>query len=163
MGIRDAFEREEQGLEPFDDHFEWRGGAGAGLLAALAMGIALTVLEPGLLRDAIAGLYGQPGNLAVGWVAHLFHGVIFGLLFATLLADPTLVRVSDSLLQSVMLGVTYGVALGLVGMGVVMPMWLDALGLSAAPAVPYVTASMLGWHVLFGAALGLLFPYLEGL
>lgn len=163
MGMRDAFGREVNEVEPFDDHFEWRGGAGAGLLAAVAMGVAMTVVEPGLLRDAIAGLYGQSGSLAVGWAAHLFHGVVFGLVFAVLLDDPSLVRVSDSLGRSVGLGVAYGVVLGVVGMGIVMPMWLDALGLSLAPDVPFASASLLGWHVLFGAVLGLLFPYLEGL
>lgn len=163
MGIRDTIGREQNGLEPFEEHFEWKGGASAGFVAAVAMGVAMTVLAPGLLRESIAGLYGSPGSLAVGWGAHLFHGVLFGLAFAALQADPSLVRVSDSLTLSAVVGVVYGLFLGIVGMGIVMPMWLSAGGLTAAPDLPFVTTSMLTWHVLFGGVLGLLFPYLEGL
>lgn len=163
MGIRDAVGREVEDLEPFEEHFRWKGGAGAGTLAAVAMGLAITALEPGLLRDSIAGLYGRPGNLAVGWTAHVLHGLVFGVAFASLLADPSLVRVSDSLPKSAGLGVAFGVVLGVVGMGIIMPMWLSAVGLSSAPQAPFVTPSMLGWHLLFGAVLGVLFPYLEGI
>lgn len=161
MKIRNAVVHEARGIEPFDEHFAPRGGALAGVVAAVAMGLAMTIVEPAVLRESIAGLYGLSGDMAAGWIAHLFHGAIFGVAFAAVMADPSLVGVRDWLWKSTVAGILFGVILAVVGMGIIMPMWLSAGGLSAAPDPPFVTASLLGWHLVFGAVLGATFPFVD--
>lgn len=143
--------------DPFEPHLGWRGGIIAGLVAAVAMGVGITVVEPALLRTEIAGLYGATGSLAAGWTVHLAHGALFGLVFAVIVADPSLANASHRYPAAIIAGVVYGVALAVVGMGILMPMWLDAIG-PAAPAIPNIGASLVAWHILFGVVLGLVFP-----
>jgi hypothetical protein len=146
--------------DPFESHLGWRAGIAAGLVAAVTMGVGITVVEPALLRTEIAGLYGAAGSLAAGWVVHLGHGALFGLGFAVLVADPSLAAVSHRYPDAVLAGAAYGVVLALVGMGILMPMWLDAVGL-AGPAIPYLGASLVAWHIVFGVVLGVAFPRLD--
>lgn len=163
MGIRNTFGREVQSLEPFDEHFAWKGGAGGGFVAAIAMGVVFMVVEPALLEETIPGLYGMAGSLGAGWIVHLFHGTVFGLIFAVLMADPSLVRVSDHPWRSVVAGIVFGIVLAVVGMGIVVPMWSHAAGLSLSLEIPFVTTGLLAGHVVFGAVLGAVFPFVDRL
>jgi len=161
MDLGTTLDREATEHEPFEAHVGWRAGVGAGLAAATVMGLGMTLVEPALLAESIAGLYGAAGSLAAGWLVHLGHGAAFGLAFAVVLADPSLVRVGHWLPGSVVAGLVYGLVLALVGMGVIMPMWLEGVGLAGAPSLPFVTPALVGWHLVFGAVLGGLFPVLE--
>jgi hypothetical protein len=146
--------------DPFESRLDWRGGIVAGLVAAVAMGVGITVVEPALLATEIAGLYGASGSLAVGWLVHLGHGALFGLVFAVVVADPTLANFSHRYPGSVIAGLIWGLVLAVVGMGLLMPMWLDAVGVTA-PEIPYIGASLVAWHLLFGVVLGVAFPLLD--
>ena len=56
----------------------WGGGVVAGLVAGVGMGL---VIQFGAGTMALVGaLYGFPTVFA-GWVAHLFHSVVFALVF----------------------------------------------------------------------------------
>jgi len=160
MGIED--ERTELPAA-FDGSWAWRGGAVAGAIATVAMGVAISLMDLELLRVAIAGLYGLEGSLAAGWIAHLVHGIIFGLIFAAFLSDPALYRVEETLWKSVVAGVVYGVVLTVVGAGLIMPMWLSAVGFQTPPSMPNVTLPSLVWHLVYGTVLGLLFPFVRDL
>ena len=161
MGLPNGYGREATDYDPFEAHVGWRAGVAAGLAAAVVMGVGMTLLEPSLLRESIAGLYGASGSLAAGWLVHLGHGALFGLVFAVVLADPGLVRVGHRFPGSVVAGLVYGMVLAVAGMGIVMPMWLEAVGLASAPEIPFLTASLLAWHLVFGLVLGALFPALD--
>lgn len=161
MSLPNVFGREPAEHDPFEAHLGWRAGIGAGLVAAVAMGIGITLVEPGVLRGAIAGLYGLEGSLLAGWVVHLAHGALFGLAFAVVVADPSLANMGHRYPGSLVAGIVYGLALAVVGMGLVMPMWLDAVGLAGAPELPFLTGSLLAWHLLFGIVLGAAFPALD--
>ena len=89
-------------------------------------------VDPGTVSEAIAGLYGASGSLAVGWVAHLVHGTVFGVIFAVVLSDSSLAKVSEWVWKSVLVGVGYGLVLAVVGAGLIMPMWLEAIGFPLA-------------------------------
>ena len=145
-------------VDPFAARWAWRGGAVAGLIATVAMGIAISLMRLATLRLSIAGLYGLEGNLAAGWIAHLVHGAIFGVIFAAILADPGLYRVPEWIWKSVVAGAVYGLVLAVVGAGIVMPIWLGAVGFPSPPSFPNVTAPLLIWHLVYGVVLGLLFP-----
>lgn len=163
MGNQNTFGLERQSLDPFDEHLAWKGGIGGGFVAAIAMGLAFTVLQPALLSEYVSGLYGFSGSLVVGWLAHLVHGIGFGLVFAVVMDDPSLVRVSDRIWKSTTAGVVFGIVLAVVGMGLLMPMWSRAVGLSFTPELPFVTVPLLVGHVVFGAVLGGLFPFVDRL
>lgn len=148
-------------LSPLEARWAWKGGILAGLIATVAMGLVISVMQISTLRVAIAGLYGFEGNLAAGWVAHLVHGALFGSIFAAILSDPGLHRVPQWLWKSVVAGVVYGLVLAIAGAGIIMPMWLSAVGFSDPPSMPHVTLPLLVWHVIYGTFLGALFPFVE--
>lgn len=160
MGTETA--RERGVAAPFAATWSPRGGAFAGLVATTVMGIAITLGDLSVVREAIAGLYAMEGSLVVGWVAHLVHGMLFGLLFALVLSDPGLYRVSEWPWKTVLAGVVYGLVLALAGAGVVMPIWLGVVGFADPPAVPHVTAPLVAWHLLYGAVLGATFALVDG-
>lgn len=143
----------------FTSTVPWRRGAVAGLLAAAVMGVVISSMNLSTMQTAIAGLYGQQGSLLTGWIAHLVHGTVFGVLFAATLADPALHRLTDWYWKSLLAGVVYGMMLAIVGAGIIMPIWLATVDLHA-PAIPNVTGPMLLWHLVYGLVLGALFPAL---
>lgn len=125
------------------------------------MGLAISAVRISTLRLAIAGLYGFEGSFVAGWVAHLAHGTVFGVLFAGLMADPGFHRVSDSLPKSVAAAVGYAVVLTVAGSGIVMPIWLGLAGFSEPPSIPNVTLPLFVWHGIYGVVLGGLFPLVD--
>jgi len=136
-----------------------RGGI-SGAVATAAMGVAITVVDLATLRVAIAGLYGLSGSLFAGWVAHLFHGTLFGVLFALVLTDPALARLTDWNWKTTLAGTVYGLVLFIAGAGLIMPMWLSAVGFASPPPLPNFTAGSLVWHVIYGVVLGGLYAAL---
>ena len=153
----------DEPARPFETTWAWKGGAVAGLVATVVMGVAISLMKVSTLQVAIAGLYGQEGDLAAGWVAHLFHGTLFGMIFAAVLADPGLYRVSERVWKSAVAGIVYGLVLAVAGAGIIMPIWLSIVGFLAPPSIPNVTTPLLVWHVIYGVVLGSLFPFLEEL
>jgi len=165
MTFNDSPDREtgSETKTPFENGWAWRGGGIAGLVATIAMGVAISGMDLSTLQLAIAGLYGQSGNLITGWVAHLVHGSLFGLLFSLLLSDPGLYRITDWYWKSALAGVVYGMMLAIVGAGIIMPIWLRVVGFSSPPAVPNVTLPLLAWHLVYGVVLGGVYPFVEDL
>jgi hypothetical protein len=143
-----------QRFDPFAARIEWRAGGIAGLTAALATGVVISVVRPTTLRSGIAGLYGFEGSLAAGWVVHLVHGTLFGVVFAALLADPVLSRVDQWFWKTVVASVVYGIVLAVFGVGFVVPVWLALVGVETTLATPGVSVSVISWHVLYGVVLG---------
>lgn len=162
MPLSSTYRRSETG-EPFEKRWAWRGGAVAGAVATVAMGVAISLVQLSTLRVAIAGLYGFEGSLVAGWIAHLVHGSLFGAVFAAVLADPGLYRVTEWVWKTVVAGVVYGLVLAVVGAGIVMPIWLGVVGVSMATSIPNVSVPLLIWHVVYGVVLGGVFPFVEGL
>jgi hypothetical protein len=163
MTLDDTHDR-DSGTEtttPFETTWPWRGGGIAGLVATFAMGVAISLMDLSTLQFAIAGLYGQSGNLVSGWVAHLVHGSLFGMLFSLILSDPGLYRLTDWHWKSTLAGVVYGLMLAIVGAGIVMPVWLRVAGFGSPPSVPNVTVPLLVWHLVYGVVLGGVFPFVE--
>lgn len=151
--------RSESG-NPFETTWGWKGGGIAGLLATVAMGVAISLMHLPTLQIAIAGLYGQSGNLGAGWVAHGAHGTLFGMVFALVLSDPGLYRLTDWYWKTILAGVTFSMMLAVVGAGIIMPIWLGFSGFSTPPQIPNVTVPVLIWHLVYGLVLGGIFPVL---
>jgi hypothetical protein len=143
-----------EAMEPFETDWHWRVGAASGFVATVVMGAAITAGDLTVLREAIAGLYAFEGNLVAGWLAHLVHGTLFGVVFAVVLSDPALYRVSEWAWKTVLAGVVYALILALAGAGMIMPIWLRLVGFGSPPAFPTVSAALVGWHLLYGVVLG---------
>lgn len=163
MGVDDYYGRDTSDLAPFEAGIAWRGGAIAGLGATLVSVLLIVAVEPAMLAETVAGMYGLSGSLAAGSAAHLVHGTAFGVVFAAVLSDPALVRVTDRLWKSVLVGVVFALLLAVIGTGFLLPVWLEFAGFGTALSIPYVTNVLFAWHVLYGLVLGLLFPFVDGL
>ncbi|WP_435195477.1 hypothetical protein [Natronomonas sp. EA1] len=129
----------------------WAAGVGGGLAGGIAFG-ALLQATGGL--PTIGALYGAE-TLVGGWVAHLFHSLLFGLAFAGLSTAAPFRQYAARVLPAMGLGIAYGVSLWLVLATVVMPLWLTAMGLQTP--IGFDLVSLVG-HVGFGAVLGATFP-----
>ncbi|MEF8814060.1 MAG: hypothetical protein V5A55_09610 [Halovenus sp.] len=163
MGVEDYYGRDTSDLAPFEAGIAWRGGAVAGFGATLASVLLITAVEPEMLSQTVAGMYGLSGSLSAGLVAHLVHGTVFGVVFAVVLSDPVLVWVTDWLWKSVLAGVVFALLLAVIGTGFLLPVWLEFAGFGTALSLPYVTNVLFAWHVLYGFVLGLVFPFVDGL
>jgi signal transduction histidine kinase len=120
-----------------------------GLLGGLAMG-AFVQLTTGLL-PVIGSLYGLQNPL-IGWITHLFHSAVFGLLFAAIATEPRMDRFARGPLRSGLLGLGWGTVLWFVAAGIVMPAWLSLVGIPAA--IPNFSPTGFVGHALWGTVLG---------
>jgi signal transduction histidine kinase len=128
-----------------------RQGAVAGLVAGTAMGLVTQFVAS---RMAVIGaLYGV-GNVGVGWITHLYHSVFFALVFVA-----ATVSLGDDVRSLVGVGAAYGAFLWLVAAGVVMPLWLRAVGVPAP--LPNLGLPSLGNHLLWGGVFGGVFAWLQ--
>jgi two-component system OmpR family sensor kinase len=147
--------RSDAPTDPFDiaaGHL--RCGVAAGLIAGGAMGLVMQFVAG---RMAVVGsLYGV-GNVAVGWVTHQYHSVFFALLFVA--ATASWVRDTDTR-RLVALGAGYGAVLWFVAAGLVMPLWLRAVGVPAP--LPNLGLSSLLNHLLWGTVFGGVYAWLLG-
>ncbi|WP_238398222.1 hypothetical protein [Halorussus salinus] len=132
----------------------WTGAALGGLAGGLVFGLLLQSLG---MMPVIGSLYGME-SVAVGWVAHLFHSVVFALVFAAAVVRTDYRDAEPARVAA--LGAGYGVVLWLVAAAVVMPLWMSAVGL-AAPAIPNLDVNSLVGHVLYGALLGAVFAFVR--
>jgi len=133
---------------------KWSSAVVASLVAGTAMGIPMQFLMG--IMPTVGALYGWE-NLAVGWVAHLFHGSVFGVIFAGVVSLGPLKKHAPRFPESVGVGVGYGVVIWVFGAVVAMPLWLEASGLPN-PDVPNLNIMSLAGHIVYGALIGGVFP-----
>ncbi|WP_137286854.1 hypothetical protein [Halorussus salinisoli] len=139
----------------------WGGAVVAGLIAGVGMGL---VIQFGAGTMALIGaLYGRP-TVLVGWVLHLFHSVVFALIFVAVVSRTLLSDYTSSAAELVGLGVGYGAALGILTGGFLLPVGLNAVGATELPvpllpipglvgefAFPLVVVTS---HLVYGVLLG---------
>jgi len=152
MTTTDTATAEDPHLDPdvgFDDDLLIAGGIG-GLLAGMVMGL-LMHYQMGIM-EAVGGLYALD-SATFGWVFHMIHAVLFGVVFAMGIQWQPFGKYDFGPVAIALLGVAWGVALWMVAAGVIMPVWLDAMGLSAPELPNWATESGVG-HLLYGSVLG---------
>ncbi|WP_277556139.1 histidine kinase dimerization/phospho-acceptor domain-containing protein [Halobaculum limi] len=123
----------------------WRS-LGIGVVAGVVMGWVLTAGFGSLA--VIGALYGAELSVT-GWVAHLFHSAVFATVFAVVATKSRLSAYADSPGGTVALGVAWGAILWVVASGVVLSLWLNAIGIPAS--VPSFEPVSLVGHVVWGA------------
>jgi len=137
-------------------------GVAGGLLAGLAMGLLVQVVLGRM--TAIGALYtlGEP-SLTVGWLAHLFHSVLFGALFSVaggprlverLAARSSVGDAVDGYPAGLLAGIVFATALWAVNIGFLWPVWLGTVGLGGPPVPNFAVQPLVG-HLVYGALLGL--------
>jgi two-component system OmpR family sensor kinase len=121
---------------------------GVALLAGLTMAGVMAAVDGDLL--AIGELYGIE-NPVVTLVTHEFHSVVFGLMYVSVL---TVVPLStEQATHRFLVGVVFGLSLWLFAAGLVMPLWLDLVGV--ATTFPNLTGPSLAGHITWGSTAGL--------
>lgn len=124
---------------------------GASLVAGVTMGVVMQQFAGTV--PVIGALYGVEDPL-VGWITHEFHSIIFGLVYAAALSTLPL-SYTRGVLQCVGLAVAFGVALWAVAAGIIMPVWLQFVGIDIG--LPNLTAASFVGHVVWGVTLGTIY------
>ena len=135
----------------------WRT-LGIGLGAGVAMGTFFQATTGTL--PVIGALYGASVS-SVGWVAHLFHSAVFATVFTVVRSEILGGLLGESVGATVAAGVAYGLFLWFAMAGVVMSLWLNAVGV-ATPLPNLGPASLVG-HLLWGGLVGALSTTLPSL
>lgn len=116
------------------------------------MGVLVAATNTPTIAVAIPSLYtlAPPQNPLAGFVVHVSHGAVLGVVFAGLVGAADL----DAPGRLVGAGVAWGVATWVVFAALVMPVWLGAVGSPASPPVPNFAPPSLLWHAVYGLVLG---------
>jgi uncharacterized membrane protein YagU involved in acid resistance len=125
---------------------------GTSLIAGAAMGVGMVATGGDV--PIIGALYGIE-NPVVAVISHEFHSVVFGLVYASLLSvmSGEMVRFR----RQIAVAVGLGLVLWLFAAGVVMPLWLRAVGIETT--VPTLTVSGLVGHLVWALTLGTSYHY----
>lgn len=135
----------------------WVSGTISGLVAGALFGI---ILQDVGMMSTIGSLYGVETAL-VGWIAHLVHSVVFGLVFVALMRWEPLEKYDGRLVPMILLGIVYGVVLWMLAASIVLPAWLGVVTGTAA-TIPTLSGTSLAGHLVFGIVLGGVYPFLSG-
>ncbi|MFC3477180.1 DUF6789 family protein [Halobacterium litoreum] len=132
----------------------WRAGVVGGLAGGLVFGAVLSVMATAVIEVAIPSLYAlaPPANGTLGWVVHMSHAAVLGVVFAAVVDVAGWGERSSATLAGA--GLAYGVVLWVVLAVLVMPVWLDAVGSPANPPLPNVSYTSLLGHLAYGVVLG---------
>ena len=132
-----------------------------GVLAALLAGVVFGGLMHATGQiETVARLYGLEG-LALGWLVHLVHSALAGVVFTALVAFVAPLRAyAAKPLTAAGLGVAFGVACWIVLVAIAVPLWLGIVHGSTV-ALPLLHWPSLGGLVVFGAILGASCPLLH--
>jgi len=121
----------------------------AGLLAGAVMGLFFSAATD--LLPVIGALYGVE-NPIVGWITHLFHSVVFAVMFTAGISHPKIASRVQGPIRHAAAGVAWGTVLWFLAAGLIMPLWLRFIGLPTS--VPNLTDLGFTSHALWGIVLG---------
>lgn len=141
---------------------DWAAGLVGGVVGTVAFGIMLTVMMPDVIEVAIPSMYGlaPPRSGVAGWLVHLGHGAMLGVVFAGLVSVAGLQ--GESAGRQVAAGVLYGALVWVVLAAVVMPIWLSGAGSPANPPLPNFNVMSLVGHLVYGLLLGVVYTAVAG-
>lgn len=132
----------------------WAGVTG--IVAGVVMGGYLVTTTDFI--PIIGALYSATDPV-VGWTTHLFHSIVFAMIFAGVHSHPRIRRFSSNVRIGLLTGVSWGVILWLFAAGVVMPLWLNVVGIPVE--LPNLPTIGLVSHIVWGAVVGITYPLLN--
>jgi hypothetical protein len=134
---------------------KWLSVVVASLVGGIVMGLPMQFVMD--IMHVVGGLYGYE-SVAVGWIGHLFHSVVFGLVFAGVVSVGPLKEYAATYPTNLGVGAAYGFGLWIFGGVIAMPLWLQSAGVEYAPSVPNLDPMSLVGHVAFGVVVAGLLP-----
>lgn len=137
---------------------DWQAGVVGGIAGAAVMAVLISIMNAAVLQGAIPALYGLSGGVA-GWVVHLSHGAVLGVVFATLVERALPGEYAAGAIVG--LGIVWGVLTWVGLAALVMPLWLSAVGFPMAPPFPNFAIPSLLWHAVYGGVLGVAYAGLR--
>ncbi|MFB6202437.1 MAG: histidine kinase [Halorhabdus sp.] len=130
----------------------WQGGVVGGLLGGLVFGALLAVESPAVLESTIpSGMYGLSASGEIGWIIHMSHAAILGVVFVAVIERGGFDDRFDTNLANGVAGLVYGLVVWAVLAAVVMPIWVSG---GSTTNVPNVTTVSIVGHAAFGIVLG---------
>lgn len=142
---------------------DFRDAAIASIVAGIAFGVLIQFVMGAMATIGALFTFGQEG-LVIGWVTHMSLSLVFALLYAVLTWSNKLDAYASELGTGIALGGAFGLALWLVNVGFIWPVWMNAIGVVTLP-VPFLLEppalqSFVG-HFVWGAVLGAVFAFLR--
>ncbi|MCU4741763.1 hypothetical protein OB955_17680 [Halobacteria archaeon AArc-m2/3/4] len=150
------------------------GGIVGGAIGAAVFGAVIWFFQPEAIEAAIPSAYGIDPAGVTGWLIHIGHGAVLGLIFGFVVTrrpilsairmNPETETISSTsiVLRVVGAGFAYGIAVWAILPVIVLPVWTDTLGPGGGDFPIVAVESLLG-HVLFGLILGLVFAVIVDL
>lgn len=138
----------------------WFVGGVSGLIAGIIFGLMLQFMMTPVISVAIPALYGLTGNV-LGWIIHLIHSIIFGVIFTAIISIPQIKQYTDTQRGSGFVGLIYGVVIWVLAAAIVMPIWLQSVGFGNPPPLPNFNPQSLIGHLVYGVILGIIYPLLK--
>lgn len=153
----------------YEGRLDWLiSGAIGGVAGAVAFGSLLGLVTPNIVSITIPSLYGlEPGGSA-GWMVHLLHGLVLGVIFGFLVSRESVLRtlIMDTEIdvlaglgpsrRLIIAGIVYGLAIWISLPLLVVPLLTSVTGASAPDFSGALVESLAG-HLLFGLTLGFVF------
>ena len=137
----------------------WQGGVLGGLLGGLVFGALMSMQMPGVLESAIPnGMYGLGASGEIGWVIHMSHSAVLGVVFAVGIEFGGFDATRSSNLRTGLAGLGYGLVVWAVLAAIVMPIWVSGGSTAGVPNI--VTESIVG-HAVYGVLLGISYSVLS--
>lgn len=144
------------------------GGAVSGVVGSLFFGGLLWTIDSDIVTETIPAIYGLDPSGTVGWIFHLSHGLVLGVVFGFLVTrEPILgtltADVETGFIAAIGPGVRFAGAGIVYGLAVwtVLPVFaqsiLTAVRGGGDPGFPVAAFESLVGHLLYGLLLGALF------
>lgn len=142
----------------YGDEIDWTAGALGGVVAGGAFGLLIQFVLAAM--PAIGAIYGASGAYA-GWILHLIHSSIFGVLYAAVAQHDPLRGYIDEVVPGIGLGIGYGMVIWAVFFVFLRPVWLQITDHTGAAPVQYLEPLPLSAHIVFGAVLGGIYAWID--
>jgi len=157
MGV---FETESAAAsDPYVKRITLKRAVVAGVVGGVAFGIPLQLLVERM--GAVGALYnGGTASIAVGWVAHLGHSALFGVMLGLVTeTGPLRALMERSPATAALVGVGFGLVLYATNILFLWPFWLETVGFPPAAewTIPYTPVRPLFGHLLYGVIAGTVF------
>ncbi|MHC3438693.1 histidine kinase [Natrialbaceae archaeon A-gly3] len=141
------------GLEP------WQGGMIGGIVGGLVFGVMMTMQMEMVIVEAIPGMYGLGPSGEIGWMIHMAHSAVLGVVFAAIVVLGGLGDRFETSRSLALVGLGYGLVLWLLLASFVMPAWVGAMTGMAPPVPDWNVESAMG-HAVYGVLLGVVYAVL---
>lgn len=122
------------------------------------------------MMPLVGALYGWPTALG-GWVSHMGYSILLGVVFAMLVSRWQFHDRTTSLFDWAVYGVLYAAAIGLVTVGIVVPIALNIMGTTTLPQPIFPLQGILGSllvafsvgvaHMIYGMILGVTYGHIH--